>query len=64
MAHDDLSDGECAMVGPLPPPAAEGERCLGDRRVLNGIGWFLRTASTWRDGPAPYGPSDDGLRSG
>ncbi|RSN62082.1 hypothetical protein DMH12_06140 [Streptomyces sp. WAC 04229] len=29
---------------------------MDDRRILNGIVWWLRTGTAWRDVPERYGP--------
>ena len=56
MGRFDLTDDEWELIRPvLPRPKATG-RPLGDvRRIVNGIGWVVRTGSPWRDAPTEYG---------
>ena len=42
---------------PLLPNKPRGVSRVGDRRVLNGIFWVLRSGAPWRDLPARYGPA-------
>ena len=57
MARFDLSDAEWAIVAPLLPNKPRGVPRTDDRRVLNGIFYYiLRTGSPWRDLPERYGP--------
>lgn len=61
MARFDLSDEEWAIIEPLLPPRQRprGGRPRteeGDRQVLNGIFYVLRTGCPWRDLPERYGP--------
>jgi len=49
MTRFDLSDFEWAMIAPLLPNKPRGVPRVGDRRVVNGIFWVLRTGSPWRD---------------
>lgn len=61
MARFDLSDEEWALIEPLLPPrvGSRGGRprtAEGDRQVLNGIFYVLRTGCPWRDLPERYGP--------
>lgn len=52
----DLSDEEWAVIEPLLPKGGRGPKRVGDRRVLNGIFYILRTGAPWRDLPERYGP--------
>jgi transposase len=51
----ELSDAEWATN--RTDVAEQGSRCAaGDRRVLNGIFWVLRSGAPWRDLPSAFGP--------
>ncbi|WP_079142090.1 transposase [Streptomyces noursei] len=52
----ELSDAEWAVLSRfLPASGVAGRPRSGDRRVLNGIVWKLRTGTSWRDVPERYG---------
>lgn len=52
----DVSDVEWAIIEPLLPGSASQDRAgKGDREILNGIFFVLRTGTPWRDLPARYG---------
>ena len=44
------------MIAPLLPNKPRGVPRVGDRRVLNGILWVLRSGAPWRDLPERHGP--------
>ena len=52
----DLTDFEWSVIEPVLPTGRPGPKRLGDRRVMNGIFWVLRTGAPWRDLPERYGP--------
>ena len=56
MARFDLSDEEWAVIEPLLLAKSRGPERKGDRNVLNGIFYVLRTSAPWRDLPERYGP--------
>jgi len=60
MGRFDLSDEEWAIIGPVLPGGdgtpRRGRPTSGDRRVLDGIFYILRTGAPWRDLPERYGP--------
>ncbi|MFG2639254.1 transposase, partial [Streptomyces sp. NPDC048362] len=50
------SDAEWAvLLRLLPSSGTVGRARSGDRLILNGIVWKLRTGSAWRDVPEGYG---------
>ena len=55
----ELSDKEWEMIEPLlrePPSGKPGRPWRGNREVLDGILWVLRTGAPWRDLPEKYPP--------
>ena len=53
----DLSDKEWEIIEPLmpePPSGKQGRPWRGNREVLDGILWVLRTGAPWRDLPEKY----------
>lgn len=56
MSRYDLTDFEWRVIKPLLPNKPRGVPHVGDRRVLNGIFWVLRSGAPWRDLPERYGP--------
>lgn len=57
MARGDLTDRECALIGPLlPSERGRWARPAGDnRRFFNGMLHVLRTGCSWRDMHECYG---------
>ena len=53
----ELTDFEWSIIQPLLPNRPRGKPRAGDRKVLNGIYWRLRTGSPWTDIPERYGPA-------
>jgi transposase len=53
----DLTDGQWAVLEPLPPtPKRSGRPSLWSRRqLIDGIRWRVRAGVPWRDVPACYG---------
>ena len=62
MMRCELGDREWRVIGPMHPNKPRGIPRVDDRRVLNGIFWFLRTGAPWRDLPDVYGTSSDLLQ--
>ena len=56
MSRYDLTDFEWRVIAPLLPNKPRGVPRVGDRRVLNGILWVLRSGAPWRDLPERHGP--------
>ena len=56
MNPHNLTNFEWFDIEPLLPRKSRGVPRVDDRRVLNGIFWRFRTASTWTDIPECYGP--------
>lgn len=57
VARYDVSEAEWRIIEPLLPPHGRGKARVDDRRVVNGIFFYvLRTGSPWRDLPERYGP--------
>ena len=56
MDRFDLSDEEWSIIEPHFPKSGRGPARQDDRRILNGIFYFLRTGAPWRDLPERYGP--------
>ena len=54
--RDEFSEHEWCAIKPMLPNKPRGVRRVDDRRVLDGIGWVLRSGAPWRDLPAAYGP--------
>ena len=55
----ELSDKEWDIIEPLMPElplAKPGRPWRGNREVLDGILWVLRTGAPWRDLPEKYPP--------
>ena len=52
----ELSDDEWAAIKPMLPNKPRGVPRVNERRVLNGIFWFLRSDAPWRDLPLNFGP--------
>ena len=52
----ELTDFEWAAIRSFLPNKPRGIPSVGDRRVLNGIFWVLRSGAPWRDLPQTYGP--------
>ena len=52
----ELSDFEHSIIEPLLPNKPRSAERAEDRKVLNGIYWWLRTGSLWADIPERYGP--------
>ena len=53
----ELSDKEWEVIEPLmqePPSGKQGRPWRGNREVLDGILWVLRTGAPWRDLPEKY----------
>jgi transposase len=51
-----LSDAEWRRIEPLLPRGRKGARRVGDRRVISGIMYMLKSGARWRDCPEIYGP--------
>ena len=51
-----LTDFEWPVIQPPLPTKVRGVPHVGDRRVLDGIFWRLRTRAPWAGIPARYGP--------
>jgi len=45
----ELNDYEWRVIKPMLPQEPGGVPREGDRRVLNGIFWVLRSGAPWRD---------------
>ena len=56
MARFDPSDFGWSVIQPLLATKVRGVPRADDRRVLNGIFWWLRTGAPWADTPSHYGP--------
>ena len=55
----ELSDKEWETIEPLLPELPSGKRgrpWRGNREVLEGILWVMRTGAPWRDMPKEYPP--------
>src|ERR1700688_481395 len=52
----ELTDFEWTAIRPFLPNKPRGIPRVDDRRILNGIFWFLRSGAPWRDLPDGYGP--------
>ncbi|MFJ2195323.1 IS5 family transposase [Streptomyces violaceusniger] len=52
----ELTDREWELLAPLIPRAATGRPRAGDRQVINGMVYKIRTGISWRDLPERYGP--------
>lgn len=55
----ELSDKEWEIIEPLFPELPSGKQgrpWRGNREVLDGILWVLRTGAPWRDMPEKYPP--------
>src|ERR1043166_711313 len=57
----DLKDEQWAVVEPFLPKVerraeGKGRPRVGDRAILNGILWVLRTGAPWHDMPNRYPP--------
>ena len=55
----ELSDKEWETIEPLLPELPSGKRgrpWRGNREVLEGILWVMRTGAPWRDMPKAYPP--------
>ncbi|WP_435887557.1 transposase [Streptomyces antimycoticus] len=52
----ELTDQEWELLAPLIPRAATGRPRAGDRQVINGMVYKIRTGISWRDLPERYGP--------
>src|SRR5260370_25755429 len=55
MGYEHNDDGG-RVIKPMLPNKPRGVPRVDDRRVLNGIFWFLRSGAPWRDQPKSYGP--------
>jgi transposase len=55
LAHSDLTDFEWAVIEPVLPKTVRDIERVGDRRVLNGILWRLRTGGSRAAIPTRYG---------
>lgn len=51
MRRHELTDCERAVIEPLLPRNSRGGPRVDDRRVINGILWWFRTGSSWREVP-------------
>ncbi|MFE9069260.1 IS5 family transposase [Streptomyces violaceusniger] len=56
MRRHELTDQEWELLAPLIPRAATGRPRAGDRQVINGMVYKIRTGISWRDLPERYGP--------
>ena len=57
VGRGDLTGAAWARLAPrLPPNGRRGGQGQGQRKVINGSLWKLRTGAPWRDVPARYGP--------
>ncbi|MEU0633537.1 transposase [Streptomyces sp. NPDC005989] len=56
VGRGDLSDDQWAVLEPLLPVAVLRRPSLGQRRLIDGIRWRVRTGAPWRDLPSTYGP--------
>ena len=52
----ELTDYEWKAIKPFLSNKTRGIPRVNDRRVLNGIFWFLRSGAPWRDLPQTFGP--------
>lgn len=52
----ELTDYEWVATKPFLPDKPRGVPPVNDRRMLNGIFWFLRSGAPWRDLPENFGP--------
>ncbi|WP_079079449.1 transposase [Streptomyces sp. DSM 15324] len=50
----ELSDREGELLAPLTPRADTGGARVGDRQVVNGMVYKIRTGISWRDLPERY----------
>ncbi|WP_372462113.1 IS5 family transposase [Streptomyces endocoffeicus] len=55
MRRHELTDREWELLAPLIPRAATGRPRVGDRQVVNGMVYKIRTGISWRDLPERYG---------
>ena len=56
MEFRELSDFEWGIIKPLLPPRSRvGRPRADDRRIINGILYFLTTGCRWMDMPPEYG---------